>query len=91
MAPPEPSAHTIFMLDAMSEQECSERHHEECWEHILDSLNLLFARVFNIGTAQQELQDKVNHTMKTLEQYAVEQQLLAKQEATGQAVAQLTV
>jgi len=76
------------MLDAMSEQE---RHHEERWEHILNSLNLLFARVFNIGTAQQELQDKVNHTMKTLEQYTVEQQLLAKQEASGQAVAWLTV
>jgi hypothetical protein len=88
-APPEPSAQTPFMIDAISDQE---HRHEERWEHILNSLNLLFARVFNIGTAQQELQDKVNHTMKTLEPYAVEQQLLQKQvEATGQAMARLTV
>jgi uncharacterized protein YoxC len=61
-------------------------------DQILESLDLLFERVQDVGVQQQQMKQQLEMTTSTVNQHAAEQQLMAKQLAeTGRAVAQLTI
>jgi hypothetical protein len=65
---------------------------KERWDHVTDSLELLFAKVGQIEVKQQKLDTQFDMTSTVLEQMLKDQQLLSKQiDATGQAVAKLTL
>ena len=51
-APPKPSAQTQFVLDAMAQ---AAHHDDERWEQVMESLDLIFARVTDLGRTQQQL------------------------------------
>lgn len=60
------------------------------WSHVVDSIDLLFAKVGDIGNNQEKFETQFDMTTKVMEQILKDQQLLAKQqEITGQTVAQL--
>ena len=70
----------------------SSRRDEDHWSQVTSSLDLLFARVSEIGASQKELRARLDLTTESMDLYAREQQMIAKQvEATGQAVARLTM
>ena len=70
----------------------SSRRDEDHWSQVTSSLDLLFARVSEIGASQKELRARLDLTTESMDLYAREQQIIAKQvEATGQAVARLTM
>ena len=52
MAPPKPSVQTKFILDAMEEE--AEKELTKL-DQILDSVDMLFARVTDIGLTQQKM------------------------------------
>jgi len=57
----------------------------------MESLDLLFARVTDIGRDQQQIRAQLNHHTEVMEGYGQAQEVLArKMEVTGQAVAKLT-
>jgi uncharacterized phage infection (PIP) family protein YhgE len=61
-------------------------------DQILESLDLLFERVQDVGVQQQQMKQQLEMTTSTVNQHAAEQQLMAKQLAeTDRAVAQLTI
>lgn len=89
MAPPKPSAQTQLLLGRMDDliQKDDER-----WDHVMESLDLLFAKVGDMDAHQQKVETKVDMATQVMEQLLKGQQLLSKQiEATGQAVAKLTL
>jgi flagellar biosynthesis/type III secretory pathway chaperone len=68
------------------------RNDEEQWNHINESLDMLFNKVGVIETNQQKLDTRFDMTTKVFEQILKDQQSLAKQlEVTGNAVATLTI
>ena len=70
----------------------SSRRDEDHWSQVTSSLDLLFARVSEIGASQKELRARLDLTTESMDLYAREQQMIVKQvEATGQAVARLTM
>lgn len=65
---------------------------DERWETVMENLDLLFARVGEVDKNQQQVEATIDMSTKVIEQMLRDQQLMAKQiEATGQAVAQLTL
>jgi hypothetical protein len=73
-------------MDEQSEQDRSR------WERLNDSLDTLFERVGQIDANQQKADIRYEMTSKVFEQMLKDQQVMAKQlEATGHAVAQLTI
>lgn len=69
-----------------------ERKVDEHWEHVLSSLDLLFAKVAEVEGSQQKASTRVDMATQIMEQLLKDRQLLAKQlETTGQAVARLTL
>jgi hypothetical protein len=62
------------------------------WASVMDSLDLLFAKVGEIDANQRKMEDRFDVSAKVMEQMLMDQQTLAKQmEATGQAVDKLTI
>lgn len=73
----------------MDERAAEEDHR---WNSVMESLDLLFARMGEVDRNQQQMEAKVDISSKTMHQLLGDQQTLAKQmEITGQAVAQLTL
>lgn len=69
-----------------------EQKEDAQWEHVMENMDLLFAQVRDINTTQQKIAAQFSMSTKVVEQLLIEQQLLTKQiEATGQAVANLTL
>ena len=65
---------------------------EECWAHLSENLDLLFARVADLNWNPHHLETQFDINMKIIEQMLKDQQLLAKQlEVTGNVVAQLSL
>lgn len=90
-APPKPSPETQFVLTAMSEQE---RHDQDHWSRprVMYSVDLLSARVSDIGAAQPHLKEQLAQTTELVNQYAQDHNKLERQVGeTGRAVAQLTI
>jgi hypothetical protein len=86
-APPKPSAQSALLLDAMAS---SDQHHEDQLRSIMDSLDLLFQRVSDVNTAQQQFKAQLDLNSQAIHQCTTEQQFLSKQvTATGQAVSEL--
>jgi hypothetical protein len=77
-APPKPSAQTTFILDAMSKS-ADEKNR---WDQVLENFDLLFARVNDIGSIQQELKTELTANKE-------EQRLISEQ--SGQMAKQLPV
>lgn len=68
------------------------RKEDEHWERVMQSLDLLFARVDDIDKVQQRIQVIQELGARTMEQVIKDQTMLARQmETTGKAVAQLTM
>ena len=65
---------------------------DEHWDSVMESLDLLFAKVGAVEDRQQKMEAQIDISTKVLEQMLIDQQTLAKQmETTGNAVAQLTM
>jgi len=61
------------------------------WDHVMESLDLQFARVTDIGHDQQRIQAQLDYNAEVMVGYGQTQELLTKKvDATGQAVAKLT-
>lgn len=61
-------------------------------DQVMESLDLLFSKVGEIDTFPQKVEAQVDMSTQVMEQLLKDQQMLAKQmEATGQAVAKLTM
>ena len=72
----------------MEEYERQGDHH---WEQMMESLDLLFARVTDIGRDQQQIRAHLEHNSEVMAGYSTAQEILTRKvEATGQAVAKLT-
>ena len=72
-------------------EECA-RIDEEHWDSVMESLDILFAKVGVVEERQQKMESQFDMSTKLLEQMLLDQQTLAKQmETTGNAVAQLTI
>lgn len=66
------------------------RKDEECWEAMMENIDLLFAKVSTIGKYQQKMEATFEMSTKVVEKMLKDQQAMAKQiERTAQAVAQL--
>lgn len=77
------------MLERMDEVM---RRSDERWDHVLESLDLLFAKVGDIGGNQQKTDTRVEMSTTIMEQMLKDQQRLAKQlDITSQAVTKLTL
>ena len=87
-APPKPSVQTQIILGRMEEHIQAEDTH---WDQVMESLDLLFARVTDIGRDQQQIRAQLGHHTEVLQGYGQAQEALThKVDATSQAVAQLT-
>lgn len=65
---------------------------EERWATVMENLDLLFTKVGEVDKNQQRVEATIDMSTKVIEKMLRDQQLMAKQmEATGQAVAQLTL
>ena len=72
----------------MEEYEHQGDHH---WEQMMESLDLLFARVTDIGRDQQQIRAHLEHNSEVMAGYSTAQEILTRKvEATSQAVAKLT-
>jgi hypothetical protein len=61
-------------------------------DQIMESLDLPFERVSDVGLQQQQMKKQIENTVRVVDQQAADQQLMAKQLAeTGRAVAGLTL
>jgi hypothetical protein len=88
-APPKPSVQTKFVLDAMTEE--AEKENTKL-DQIMESLDLLFERVTDVGIQQQNMKIQIEKTTQTVAQQTTEQQRMAQQNAeTGRAMAKLTL
>ena len=68
------------------------RQEDEHWASVMESLDLLFAKVGSVENRQQKIEAQLDMSTSVLEQMLLDQQTLAKQmELTGQAVARLTL
>ena len=86
---PKPSAQTKIVLEAM---EATHQKDADRWDEVMESLDLLFTRVTDMGTAQHQLKTQVEHSHHLMDQFGKDQQILQQQmAATGQAVANLTL
>jgi hypothetical protein len=56
MAPPKPSKQTQILLDEMSKKSDDDKSK---WDHMLESVDLLFNRMNEINLAQQDLKKQV--------------------------------
>ena len=84
--PPNP-LQTQFVLDAMDE---TARHDDERWEQVMESLDLIFAWMTNLGRTQQQLRSQVELTTQAVDKLGKEQQILTqKVDSTAQTVAQM--
>lgn len=62
----------------------TEKKDEERWDHVMESLDLLFAKVAEMDVHQQKVEAKVDMSTQVMEQILKDQPLLAKQiEVTG--------
>ena len=85
-AAPKPSQ---FVLSKMDEHVVKE---DECYENLMENLDVLFAQVGNLSSHQQKMAAQFDITTKIVEQLLLDQQTLSQQiEATGQAAANLTL
>jgi hypothetical protein len=88
-APPKPSVQTRFVLDAMASE--AEQENTKL-DHIMESLDLLFERVTDIGIQQQHMKKQIDDAASTAQQQSPAQQHMASKLAeTGRAVAKLTM
>lgn len=61
-------------------------------DQILESLDLLFSRLTDVGVQQTQMKQQIEKNTETVGQHTAEQQVMAKQiEETGKAVARLTL
>jgi len=89
MAPPKPSAQSQFLLDAMA---AAEQREDARWETLMESVDLLFAKVGVIDHNQKQLHTQMDLSAQIVERMLRDQESPAKQmELTGQAVACLTL
>ena len=72
-APPKPSVQTQFVLDAMAHTTSQDDRH---WEQVMESLDLIFARMTDIGSTQQQLRAQVELNTQAMHQYGEEHQIL---------------
>ena len=69
-----------------------DRVDEAHWDSVMESLDILFAKVGSVESRQEKLETQFDVSTKVLEQMLLDQQTLAKQmETTGNVVAQLTL
>ena len=62
------------------------------WDQIMESVDLLFHRMNDIGVIQRELKTQMQENNKKVDKCSAEKQFIAQQvRANGQAVAQLTL
>jgi hypothetical protein len=62
------------------------------WDQMMEHLDLLFSRVDDIGTVQQQMKAQMDIRGAAMDSYAQQQQLIAQQvKANGAAVVQLTL
>jgi hypothetical protein len=88
-APPKPSVQSQFLLDAMA---AAEQCEDARWETLMESVDLLFAKVGVIDHNQKQLNTQMDLSAQIVERMLRDQESLAKQmELTGQAVARLTL
>ena len=72
--------------------EAAQQTDQDRWNHVTESIDLLFTRMGDIQRAQDKLQVNQDMGAKAMEQVLRVQSVLAKQmEATGKAVAHLTL
>ena len=70
----------------------AEQREDARWEHLMESVDLLFAKVGVIDHNQQQLNTQMDLSAQVVERMLRDQEALAKQmELTGQAVARLTL
>ena len=68
-----------------------ERNGAAHWEQMMESLDLLFALITDIGRDQQQIQAQLERNAEVMAGYGTAQELLSRKvDATSQAVAQLT-
>jgi hypothetical protein len=61
-------------------------------DQIIDSLDLLFERITDVGVQQQTMKTQIERNTQTMQQDTAEQQVMAKQIAeAGRAIARLTI
>ena len=66
------------------------RQDDAHWEQVMESLDLIFARMTDLGHTQQQLRSQVELTTHAVDTFGKEQQILAqKVDSTAQAVAQI--
>jgi len=69
----------------------SEERESSRFDHVLESLDLLFAKVGQLDTTQQRMATQMDLGNQVMEQMLKDQQSLSKQvEATGQAIARFS-
>ena len=51
-------------------------HDDERWEQVMESLDLIFARVMDLGRTQQQLRTQVESTTQAVDNLGKEQQIL---------------
>ena len=65
----------------------AEKQNDDRWDQVMSGLDLLFARVSEIGSAQQQLCDQVDLIAQAVDQFGKQKQFLSKQvDAKGQAI-----
>ena len=80
---------TQFVLDAMAQAAQEDAAH---WDQTMESIDLIFARMADIGSTQQQLRAQVESVTQAMDQYGKQYQILSqKLDSTAAAVAQLLV
>ena len=75
---------TQILLGRMEERSQVEDTH---WDQVMESLDLLFARVTDIGRDQQQIRAQLTHNTEVMEGYGHAQEILTRKvEVTSQAV-----
>lgn len=64
MTPPKPSAQTQLLLSHMEEMG---RKEDECWDQVMENLDLLFAKVGEIDANQQKMNTWFDMSTKVME------------------------
>ena len=75
MAPPKPSAQSQFLLDAMA---AAEQREDARWETLMESVDLLFAKVGVIDHNQKQLHTQMDLSAQIVERMLRDQESLAK-------------
>ena len=72
--------------------ELSQQKVDARWDAMMESIDLLFAKVAAVDHVQQQMTTQLDISAQLMDQVLMDQQTLAKQmELTGQAVAQLNL